>query len=160
MVNFRSRCSRLFPMALLVLAVILVLNSSLFKNTISQSNSPTEVADNIFISIQINHGETTIYIDNQSEYYFRTGLPDFSDLEVYDDGKWSSITTENISLLMAGIVPPFTSIYEVPYWSETVTSLKSGLYRLKFSGIQMQTTLSQESTLNALPDTYVPFTIQ
>ena len=100
------------------------------------------------------------YIDNRSEYYFRTGLPDFFNLEVYDDGKWVSITTEDISLLMAGIVPPFTSIHEVPYWSEAVASLKSGLYRLKFSGMQIQTTLSQESTLNALPDTYVPFTIQ
>lgn len=55
-------------MALLGFIFILVLDKPFFEST-----SPTEVADNVFISIQIDNGETKLCIDNQSEYYFRTG---------------------------------------------------------------------------------------
>lgn len=46
------RYSRFFSMALLGFIFILVLDKPFFEST-----SPTEVADNVFISIQIDNGE-------------------------------------------------------------------------------------------------------
>ena len=137
------RYSRFFSMALLGFIFILVLDKPFFEST-----SPTEVADNVFISIQIDNGETKLCIDNQSEYYFRTGLPDFAD-----------IVDKKISLLMALVVPPNITSYETPYWSNATNSLESGFYRVKFSEILIQTSISRESTLETVRDTFVSFTI-
>lgn len=148
------RYSRFFSMALLGFIFILVLDKPFFEST-----SPTEVADNVFISIQIDNGETKLCIDNQSEYYFRTGLPDFADIEVYNDGKWTPIVDKKISLLIALVVPPNITSYETPYWSNATNSLESGFYRVKFSEILIQTSISRESTLETVRDTFVSFTI-
>ena len=148
-----------FSVVLLVFTALLVLNKPLFKMLVFQLTLPTEAADDVFISIEIDNGETNLCIDNQSEYYFRTGLPDFSDIEVYNNGKWIPITTEKISLLMAGVVPPNTTSCETPYWSEAGNLLESGFYRVKFSGIWVQTDLSKESTFKTMPDTFVHFSI-
>lgn len=155
----RPRYACFFSVVLLVFTVILVLNKPLFEMLFFQSTLPTEAADDVFISIEIDNGETMLCIDNQSKYYFRTGLPDFSDIEVYNNGKWIPIATEKISLLMAGIVPPNTTSCEAPYWSEAGTLLESGFYRVKFSGIWVQTDLCQESTFKTMPDTFVYFSI-
>lgn len=155
----RPRYACFFSVVLLVFTVILVLNKPLFEILFFQLTLPTEAADDVFISIEIDNGETTLCIDNQSEYYFRTGLPDFSDIEVYNNGKWIPIATEKISLLMAGIVPPNTTSCEAPYWSEAGTLLESGFYRVKFSGIWVQTDLCQESTFKTMPDTFAYFSI-
>lgn len=118
-----------------------------FRQAFFESTSPTEVADNVFISIQIDNGETKLCIDNQSEYYFRTGLPDFADIEVYNDGKWTPIVDKKISLLMALVVPPNITSYETPYWSNATNSLESGFYRVKFSEILIQTSISRKALL-------------
>jgi len=153
------RYNHRFPVVIFVLAFIIILMISLLGLHFSQLTTPTEIADNVFISMQIDAGKTTLQIDNQSEHYFRTEFPDYADLEVYDNGKWQPITTVNISLLGSLIVLPNTTFSEAPYWSEAAASLDRGFYRVKFSGMRMQSSLSKESTIETIPDTFVPFTI-